>query len=201
MPNTSRPPSWPAAPARAADRPHRRQGVQLRGGGWYRGGMSDDSRYVSADVAAKRLKVSPATVRRRIRAGTLEGMVDRRPQGEVYLVLADALPPDNTDAEEIREKAETPAETPSLAPDTTAVVPDTSLAYLDAIMTLAEKLEEAHAEIADLRERAGRAEAELAAETARLNDAERELADVKHELMEARRRAERPWWKFWGGPA
>jgi hypothetical protein len=139
--------------------------------------MSDDSRYVSADVAAKRLKVSPATVRRRIRAGTLEGLIDKRPQGEVYLALADALPPD-TDAEETEE---TPPASPDMAPD---MAPDTSLAYLDAIMQLAERMETVREENAGLRERIGRTESAVDAYR-------RECEWLKAEVAEARR----PWWR------
>lgn len=158
--------------------------------------MPDDSRYVSAEIAARRLGVSAATVRRRIRAGTLEGTIDRRPQGEVYLVLAEALPPDSDvtppdDSESvspdsdvasaIRAATEPLEKRLTLADEQIAAKDATILRQAEVIGRLQSDASHLARQVTDLTDRLATA----------ANDLEAERTRMAAELEETRR----PWWR------
>lgn len=147
-------------------------------------GASDG--WVSVEEAASRLGVSENTVRRRVRAGTLEGFREQRPQGEVYRVLASALPsasnltpPDTLEAE---------------APDLASAI----RAALDPYIALNERIAELYAgavaEVTALERENGTLQADarhlteqLAAEVTR-----REAAEAELDRLRAI-----PWWRWW----
>jgi excisionase family DNA binding protein len=150
-----------------------------------------DDRWVSVEEAARRLGVSDATVRRRVRAGTLEGERLARPQGEVYRVRESALPPDSqvAAADTLAEEAPTT--------DMTSLLRERLLAADNLISTELETISRYVERIANLERDNGRLQSEVSHLTEQLA-AERARADAAEARV--RERAERPWWrKILGG--
>ena len=152
--------------------------------------MTDDNDWCSVEEAARRLGVSGATVRRRVRDGTLEGYREQRPQGEVYRVLSSALPPDSQAPRKTEEMAEENRENVSVSPDRQPLSGDMA-DLLDALLqTNAAMLERQGDRIALLERENGRLQANVT------NLAER-LAEEVVRREEAEAKLGRPWWRVW----
>jgi|SRR5215208_1589587 len=182
--------------------------------------LSSESGWVTTDVAAKAVRVSPRTIRRYIDQGRLEA----KPEGEgvrrEWLVSVDSL-------HALRASRTYDAPAPDADRIESAANPADSLA--DVLREMAARLERRAEEAAELRvrleitERAqSTLEAELAEANRRRDEAERELEELRRQLEareeppespvspaptetptdasgEAQEPDTRPWWQRWFG--
>ena len=186
----------------------------------------DRSAFVSVAEAARRLGVSTATVKRRIRDGTLEAEPLSRPQGIEYRVRLprDVTPPLTEPASDVTGPLshETPppgecsdSEPAPLTGSAHVTTQDVSAAITAAVAPLAERLavqdatiarqaeaiERQAGEIAELRENRGRLTAELTAARDQLAALATSPQPVDASTAPASPppapEASAPWWKRW----
>jgi len=131
--------------------------------------MHGNHEWVSILEAARRLSLSPATVRRRIKLGTLEGELQHGRRGPEYKVR---LP-----SETVLDSVVEPSNVIQPTPDVTVVIAD--------LLSLVERQQTALLD--EARDAAGW-RAQAAALEERLNELRAELE-----------RARRPWWRRWFG--
>jgi hypothetical protein len=140
---------------------------------------------VSVAEAADRLGISPSEVRRRVRAGTLEGESFDRPQGSYIRIVF--YEPGDTPAPAVPENEPTRQDAPDVA--------DAIRAAIDPYVAMNERIAELYAgaiaENAELRERVGRAESDAKYAQVRTDLATAEAVELRRQLDEARR----PWWR------
>jgi hypothetical protein len=179
--------------------------------------------FVSVADAARRLGVSTATVKRRIRDGTLEAEPLSRPQGIEYrvrlpldvpapLTVPIAAPASDMTGP-LSERSD--SEQPPLSDGAHVTTQDASAAITAAIVPLVDRLSVADRQlaaqaetiraqseaIAELREDRGRLTAELAAARAVVDELRAAQAQQEaHQTTEAVRTAiepSTPWWRRW----
>lgn len=141
--------------------------------------------YVTSAEACRRLGISDRTLRRRVRAGTLDGEYVPRPQGSVLYVR---LPTEGAqrDAAEQTAGVGGAASGQGDAP-VGADVADTAFALVLELTAVRERADQLADRVAALEREAGRLEGRAAA-------AEAERDRLAAELAQLRRRR---WWRWW----
>ena len=156
-------------------------------GGQYRGTPADttgaESGWITTDVAAKALGVSPRTIRRLIDRGDLEGKLEEEGITKAWMVSIDSL-------HALRDRRKAEGHGRGGSTDVSAVVDRAEDTLADVLRDLAGRLEARVAEATELRTRL---EITERAESSLREERERLLADIERERNERendRQRAE-----------
>lgn len=148
--------------------------------------------FISSADACRLLRISDRTLRRRVKAGEIEGEYILRPQGSILYVKLSADAAEQT-ADETAPPADASSEGPEAAPETRQ---DTAV-----VAMLLERLDGKDAAILAATERAVRAETALEAAHQAAEAARAHLATVQAELERERQAGDRlrarRWWRWW----